>query len=267
MGNLVFLKLGGSLITDKDQEQTALIPQIDLIARQIKEFTASHPDTRLLLGHGSGSFGHYAASRYHTRSGVQTAEQWQGFTQVWYAARLLNQIVIERFASLGLPVISFPFSTAAIANDHHVVSWNTLPIQAALDHRLLPVIYGDVVLDQKIGGTIFSTEEQFAGLVPILHPDRILLAGLEEGVWEDFPGCTKLIPEITPGSYDQIAGQIFGSASVDVTGGMTAKVQDMLSLITHNPLMRAQIFSGKGPGAILAALSDEKVGTLIRADQ
>lgn len=267
MKELIFLKLGGSVITDKDKEQTALIPQVDLIAQQIKEFAASHPDTRLLLGHGSGSFGHYAASRYNTRGGVKTAEEWQGFTQVWYAARLLNQIVIERFSLIGLPIVSFPFSAAAAAEDHQIASWNTLPIQTALDHNLLPVIYGDVVLDEKIGGTIFSTEEQFAGLVPLLHPDRILLAGLEEGVWEDFPVCKKLVTEITPGSYSAIARQIFGSASVDVTGGMAAKVQDMLSLIKLYPSLRAQIFSGKGSGSILAALSDEKVGTIIRADQ
>jgi isopentenyl phosphate kinase len=266
MSETIFLKLGGSLITEKDRPNTALISQIDEIALQVKEFITMHPDTRLLLGHGSGSFGHVAASRYHTRDGVQSTEQWQGFTQVWYAARLLNQIVLERFTTVGLPVISFPLSAAAVTNNHKVKEWNTLPILSALEHHLLPVVYGDVVLDEYLGGTILSTEEQFAHLTSLLYPDRILLAGLEPGVWQDFPACTSLISVITPKTYPHIASSIFGSASVDVTGGMSAKVQDMLCLIENDPHLCVQIFSGKGSKTVLAALSDEKVGTQLRAD-
>ena len=266
MSETIFIKLGGSLITDKDKPQTALLSQIDETALQLKEFISSQPETHLLIGHGSGSFGHVAASRFQTRSGVHTTEQWQGFAQVWHAAHLLNQIVVERFAAAGIPVISFPLSAAAITEDKKVKVWNTRPIQKALENHLLPVVFGDVVLDEKMGGTILSTEEQFAALTPLFHPDRILLAGLEPGVWQDFPACTTLLSTITPGTYPLIASHISSSASVDVTGGMATKVKDMLCLIDKNPQLRIQIFSGKGLQAVLNALLDEKVGTVLRAD-
>jgi isopentenyl phosphate kinase len=267
MSETIFLKLGGSLITDKDKEQTALLSTIDHIAIQIKEYREMYPEVQLLIGHGSGSFGHFAAQRFHTRDGVRTPEQWSGFSSVWQAAHLLNQIVVDRFSLSGIPVISLPLSAAAVTSNRKIRTWNTLPIQSALENHLLPIIFGDVVLDDQMGGTILSTEEQFAELVPLLHPDRILLAGLEPGVWEDFPKCTRLVSVITPQTYPEIASHILGSASVDVTGGMTAKVQDMLSLIKKDHHLRVQIFSGLAADKIKAALSDITVGTVIKADQ
>ncbi|MHC1740867.1 MAG: isopentenyl phosphate kinase [Anaerolineaceae bacterium] len=267
MEQTIFLKLGGSLITDKDQPMTALIPQIDQIAKQIKEFNTTNPKCHLLLGHGSGSFGHVAASKYHTRDGVNTQEQWLGFIEVWHAARALDQIILESFSRNGLPVICFPLSASAVTKKGMPLDWNWRPIQQAIEHQLIPMIFGDVVLDDTIGGTILSTEEQFAALVPFLSPDKILLAGSEIGVWQDFPACKTLIPEITPSTYPGFLPQILGSASVDVTGGMASKVIDMLTLIQKFSNLEISIFSGKNEDSILHALNGEKMGTLLRTDQ
>jgi isopentenyl phosphate kinase len=266
MSQTIFLKLGGSLITDKDQANTPLIHQIDLIASQIRLFVNKFPDSELVIGHGSGSFGHSAASLYHTRAGVNTPEEWGGFTKVWAAARNLNQIVVDRFSLAGLPAISFPLSSSAVTHQGEPSDWNTRPILLALQRNLLPIIYGDVVLDDIIGGTILSTEEQFAALVPLLKPERILLAGREEGVWQDFPACTTLISDITPLTYPSIEKNIFGSASVDVTGGMAAKVRSMVTLVQNNPGLRAQIFSGKAEDAIFQALTGKPLGSILHSD-
>lgn len=266
MSQTSFLKLGGSLITDKNHAQTALIAQIDKIAVQIDRFIQSNPDHRLLIGHGSGSFGHSAASRWYTRDGVRTLEEWRGFVEVWFAARALNQIVLERFIHAGLPVISFPLSASAVTHNADPRQWNSRPIQEALDHHLLPIIYGDVVLDDSLGGTILSTEEQFSALVPQIHPQKIFLAGLDEGVFSDFPSNTTLISDITPASYTDLSTKIFGSASVDVTGGMASKVSSMLALIKKYPGLQVRIFSGKNEGNIYRALSGDPVGTLLKSD-
>lgn len=55
----------------------------------------------------------------------------------------------------------------------------------ALANGILPVVYGDVVFDEVRGGTILSTEDLFQHLAHQLHPERVLLAGLEAGVWAD----------------------------------------------------------------------------------
>jgi len=266
MNETIFLKLGGSLITDKNRPHTALIEQIDAIAAQLKQFVTEFPQTQLLLGHGSGSFGHVAASRYGTRNGVSSAADWQGFVEVWAEARALNEILLERFMHAGLAVMSFPLSASGVTSNGTIQNWNCEPIQSALQHNIIPIIYGDVVFDLEKGGTILSTEEQMAHLVSSLQPQRILLAGLEKGVWSDYPVCSDLLSDITPGAYPRIQKKIFGSASLDVTGGMSSKVSSMLQLVSQNPFLQVRIFSGKEDNAVYKALTGDSIGTVLLAD-
>jgi isopentenyl phosphate kinase len=217
----------------------------------------------LLLGHGSGSFGHVPAERYATRQGVQTPADWRGFAEVWREARALDDLVIAALTAAGLPAIAFPPSAAVIAENGRVATWDTAPIQSALAQRLLPVIQGDVVFDRTRGGTILSTEELFFHLAGSLHPARILLAGIEDGVWQDYPARTQLLPTITPATLPAIAPTLHGSAAVDVTGGMLAKVESMLNLAQKHGQMEILIFSGREPGLVKAALLGANPGTTI----
>ena len=52
MKELVFLKLGGSLITDKTQPYTPLLDVMDDLALQIRTALQTHPNLHLVLGHG-----------------------------------------------------------------------------------------------------------------------------------------------------------------------------------------------------------------------
>ena len=69
MRELVFLKLGGSLITDKTKPYTVRMDKLGDLANQVARALQTHPDLLLILGHGSGSFGHTAAKKYGTRDG------------------------------------------------------------------------------------------------------------------------------------------------------------------------------------------------------
>jgi isopentenyl phosphate kinase len=192
--NLQFLKLGGSLITDKTRSHTARMDVITRLAEEIARAYKKNPKLRLVLGHGSGSFGHMPAKKFGTRLGVSTGAEWRGFVEVWREAAALNHIVLEALDSAGLPAVAFPPSASVIASNGEVTVWDLEPIQAALKSNLLPVVYGDVVFDRVLGGTILSTEDLFGYLAPQLDPGCILLAGLEPGVWADYPICTRLIP-------------------------------------------------------------------------
>jgi isopentenyl phosphate kinase len=256
---LVFLKLGGSLITDKSKPMT---PKLDVIRRLADEIAqVIHADTniRLLIGHGSGSFGHAVADRYQTRSGGTGAAYWQGFSEVWAAARELNDIVIKELTRSGLPLIAFPPSAAIITENQRVKSWDIRPIKVALSQGLIPVVYGDVVLDSNLGGTILSTEELFHYLAGVLHPDEILLAGLDKGVFNDLHQPEEIIPLISPQNIHAVLPSLSSSKAVDVTGGMLTKVSLMVSLVVENPALKVRIFSGQEPGNLHKALSGEKI--------
>ncbi len=258
---LYLLKLGGSLITEKSQARTTRPEVLARLAQEIAAAVREQPDLRLVIGHGSGSFGHVAGMRNGTRHGVRTQNQWLGFAEVWKEARALNQIVIEALQTAGLPVIAFPPSAGVIATDGQVSSWDLAPLQAALSAKLVPLINGDTIFDRHLGGTILSTEELFFYLAPRLQASRILLAGIEPGVWKDYPERSELVSAITPQNFDAVRKSLGASASTDVTGGMVTKVEEMLRLVQRNPGLEVQIFSGD---EISGALRGESPGTRIR---
>jgi isopentenyl phosphate kinase len=262
---LYFLKLGGSLITDKSIPRTPRPEVISRISEEIAAARKSNPELQLVLGHGSGSFGHVPASKYGTRRGVYTPTDWRGFAEVWYEASTLNRIVMEALYTAGLHSISFSASGVVTANDGRIAIWDLAPINACLEAGLLPVVFGDVAFDAIRGGTILSTEDIFNHLAYHLKPNRVLFAGIEKGVWADYPNCKKLIAEITPKNLNQYAEFLGGSAATDVTGGMASKVQQSLSIIQQFPELEVQIFSGNKAGAILRTLSGKTMGTVLRA--
>jgi isopentenyl phosphate kinase len=266
MSNIIFLKLGGSLITDKTQPQTPRLDVLTRLSSEIAEAMDQNPDIRLVLGHGSGSFGHVPASQYGTRKGVYSAEQWSGFVEVWWAASALNRLVMDALHNAGLPAIAFSPLAMIIARNGQVAAWDTYPLKTALEIGLVPIIHGDVVFDLERGGTILSTEDLFSYLARQLHPNRILIAGRETGVWKDYPTRKQLIPLITPKTLAETMPTLTGSNATDVTGGMIAKVNTMLNLVKEIMGLEVLIFSGEQPGAVCNTLLGASIGTIIRPD-
>ncbi len=260
---LYFLKLGGSLITDKSQPHTVQPDVLKRAAQEIADALRLRQDLRLVIGHGSGSFGHVPAERYGTRDGVTSAAGWWGFVEVFREARALNQLVLEALLDAGLPVIAFPPSAAIIAAGGQIQSWDLRPFQAALVTGLIPLVQGDVIFDTSLGGTILSTEEIFSYLATELKPQRILLAGIEAGVWQDYPARQQIAAEITPATLDRQNSTLGGASAIDVTGGMRKKVEIMLSLVRQMPELEALIFSGAEAGLIYQALLGDRPGTTI----
>lgn len=258
---LIFLKLGGSLITNKNIPFSARKDTIKNLGIEIAEAIDMNPELELLIGHGSGSFGHSIAAQFGTRAGIRSKKDWLGFQKVWWAAHQLNQIVVKEFLDLGLPVISLPVSASLVSSNKKVDQWNIQPIISSLKNHLLPIIFGDVVIDKILGATIFSTEELFSYLANALHPNRILLAGKENGVFLDFPRNQNLISSITPDTYPSVSNKINASSSTDVTGGMVSKVRHMLEIIMLEKYISIDIFSGEEEGNLFKAISGNKIGT------
>ena len=102
---LVFLKLGGSLITDKTQAETPRQDVLEELAQEVRQARAEAPELRMVLAHGSGSFGHVAARRHGTRAGVTGQAGWQGFAEVSDAAARLNRIVAGVFLAAQPPSV------------------------------------------------------------------------------------------------------------------------------------------------------------------
>ncbi len=262
---LTFLKLGGSLITDKTREGVFLQDRAVRLADEISAAWSARAGLRLLIGHGSGSFGHFAARKHRTMEGVSTPEQWRGFAEVGRTAARLNRLMADALAGAGLPIWPIQPSASAECSGGSLKLLEMRPIRAALDHDLIPLVYGDVALDTARGGTIISTETIFFYLAPLLRPQRVLLFGDVEGVLDE---SGQVIRRITPGSLPEVEAALGGSRGVDVTGGMASKVRDMVKLVERTPDLTIHILSGLTPGLLHDTLldPDSAPGTAICAD-
>jgi isopentenyl phosphate kinase len=261
---LTFVKLGGSLITDKNIDKGFRPEQAARVAAEVASALSKSPDLRLLLGHGSGSFGHIAAKQFGTMQGVKTPEQWRGFAHVATVAAELNHLMAQTLDTAGVPVWRMQPSASALAENGRLLSLTLGPIWAAIEHGLVPLVYGDVALDNTRGGTILSTETIFFYLARHLPVKRVLLLGEVEGVY-DPSGAT--IQRITPKTLPLIEKALGGSAGTDVTGGMETKVRDMVALVEAVPGLTIRIMSGTQPGLLEAALLDQATpGTLISVE-
>lgn len=261
--NLIFIKLGGSLITEKDVPNSARLNVINGLAKTIREISVNYPQYQFVLGHGSGSFGHHAAHKYSTQDGVFTPSQWLGFLDVWQAAHELNQIIINALTEVGIPTIAFSPSASTTTQNKKIKNWDLIPIKSALSAGFMPLVMGDVVFDSQIGGTILSTEELFYHLALELKPATILIAGIENGVYADFPDCLHLVSKISQTNIDLIIKDINESKSIDVTGGMRSKVMILMELSKKVLGLHARIFSAVDPKNIEVAIKGEQIGTLI----
>ncbi len=272
---LIFLKLGGSLITDKRQSETPRLDVIQQLAREIAEVRHHLPALRLLIGHGSGSFGHMHAKQHGTRNGVHTPEQWLGFAATADAAARLNRIMVSALLTAGVPAWSIQPSASLRCVDGRIVEGRSEQMQAALNRGLVPLVYGDVALDDVRGGTIASTEEIFEWLALQLQPAKLVLAGEVDGIYTADPQLeptAQRLVDITPAMLQAIEASLGGSHGMDVTGGMATKVQQAMKMVTQQPGLEVTICSGLIAGNVQRALgyfedaANAQVGTRIFGD-
>jgi len=228
--NLILVKLGGSLITDKSRPFTAKEAEILRFAKEIKNALKVYKG-KLLIAHGSGSFGHSVAAKYKTQLGIVNDKSTKGFPLVADAAVQINRIVIKNFLKVGLPAVSFSPLSFLVTKNQKVTKYLVDHIKNALNVGLIPVLYGDVIMDTKKGFCIYSGEKTLNFLANSLAGEykitKIIYVTDTDGVY-NAKGNT--IPKISPKNFKNFKKSILGSQKTDVTGGMLHKVKESLKI-------------------------------------
>jgi isopentenyl phosphate kinase len=261
--DLLLLKLGGSLLTEKAGVEALRPDVLARLAGEIAAFTREEPG-RLVVGHGSGSFGHVAAHRYRLAGGLREPDQLPGVSLTQDRAATLHRHVVAALEAAGALPFSIAPSSCVVAHDGAPVALFAEPLLLALDRGLLPVLYGDVVLDRSRGVAIGSTESLFTLLAHRLpeHGRRIARAvwlGETDGVY-DRDGST--LPHLSAGSFAESSSAIGAAAGTDVTGGMRHRVETALDLARLG--IPSRIANGLTPGLLGRALRGEPVaGTAV----
>lgn len=262
MEELILIKLGGSVITDKGKEFTAREDNIKRFAKEISEAQKVFKG-KIIIGHGAGSFAHTPAAKFETRRGIINDKSILGASIVEDSARALNAILTRNFLTENVPIFSFSPGSFLISDGERSISSYFDPIRKALEIGLVPVVYGDVIIDKTQGFTIFSTEKVFETLVQKLNETykiRMIYVTDVDGVY-DKKGNT--IPVITRTNFDQLKTSILGAKGVDVTGGMLHKVEESLKL-SEEFGTETLILNGNKNGSLQKAILKGKiVGTKV----
>ncbi len=260
---LILIKLGGSLITDKNRPFYAKMKVISRLAHEIKASLSDKFD--LIIGHGSGSFGHVVASKYQTQNGITDKSSIKGLSLVADAAIQINRIVVQSFLKVKLPVMSFAPASFMTASGQELDEFLIKQIEISFNIGIIPVIYGDIILDTKQGCCIFSGEKTLDILAENLKNRyqnvRIILCGDTNGVLD---AKNNTIPKINAKIFKEVFSSIGISGGTDVTGGMIHKVESSLKLVSDHGI-ETRIINGKTMGKLKSLFSqgDIKNTTLI----
>lgn len=264
---LYMIKLGGGVISDIS---VASKPLVDEIGRVLNEVKAAKEEGGfdLIIGHGSGSFGHRPAHDYRVNEGLVGLDSRKGAAITQHVAQELNRIIINEAINAGLEPFQFAPSSFLIAEGGKPSAGITAHIRHAIDRGFVPVVYGDVVMDSKMGVSIASTEKVFSFLAGEMGVDRFVLATDVDGVFVEDPRTNpgaKLVRLIDGSNIDSILEHAeTNKMKVDVTGGMRTKVIGMHEMVSIKGA-EGIIINGKVPGRIRDALLGRDVpGTIVR---
>jgi isopentenyl phosphate kinase len=248
------------VVTVKEQEFTADHGNIRRLAEEIK---AAWP-TPVVIIHGGGSFGHPVAKKYSIAGGFTSDRQILGFARTHQAMVDLNTIIVKAFLDVGIPAMSVSPSSF-IATDDGRISKVDLEIVGRLIIRgVLPVLFGDAVLDRKKEFTILSGDQLAVRLAVSLGATKLIFGVDVDGVYTSNPKLSpeaRLIDRLEPEMIDGFV-KIGESLSTDVTGGMLGKVSEARAAVGEG--IEIQFVNATKPDVMLKALKGEPVtGTIL----
>ncbi|MCQ1538491.1 isopentenyl phosphate kinase family protein [Methanocalculus taiwanensis] len=219
MNNTVVLKLGGSVITEK--ENAGVIDHTRLMA--IAETIASHNNSPLILIHGAGSCGHPEAERFGIQGGVGQTNA-MGIGETHRAVAGLNATVVSILRDAGLDAIGIHPLSGSLAENGRLISFETGHLAGMARLGIIPVLHGDVVMDRTKGACIVSGDQLVLRIAEGVAPCRVGLATDVPGVLSD----GRVVGMISRASLNGI--DLGNSQKTDVTGGMKGKVEELLTL-------------------------------------
>lgn len=263
---LLIVKLGGSIITYKDSSvPKARIKTINRLAKEIRQVLDTKP-YKLVLIHGAGSFGHPLAKKYGLFRGMQTKEQKLGLGLTDQKMIELDSLIVSALLNNHVPAVGLPPRAFITQTAGKLKSLDCSLIQSYLQQDIVPVLFGDVVLDTKWGCSIISGDTIIPYLAKKLKADKVIFLSDVEGIFDSDPKKNpkaKLIKEINNENIEQVLEGITANNPHDVTGGMKGKILEIKRGLLGIQVM---IMSGLNQGNLIKGLGQSPNGTKLLFD-
>jgi isopentenyl phosphate kinase len=257
LNNLTILKLGGSVITKKNEPFTDAPRIIKRLAREI----AKSNIRPLIIVHGGGSFGHPIAKEYSLKQGYKDLGQLYGLAKTHLSMLTLNQIVMTSLIDEGVPAFPIQPSSCFITKGGRIDWLSTDVILEIQKLKLVPVLYGDISFDRKFGFTILSGDQIASYLAIKLGANRIVMGIDVDGLFASNPKNdpeSKLLSRVNLSKQSNTIKNLdMRSDTVDVTGGMEGKLHELIPALRNGT--EAILVNALKPERVLKALRGEAV--------
>lgn len=249
---MILIKLGGSVITDKSQYKKFNQDQASRLCREIAESGRS-----VMIVHGAGSFGHVLAKRYAVQEGLTDFGKVTPAAMVHHDAMELGMLLTSELMKVGIPAASVSPGTCFVMDDGKLIVNDDEAIRRMAHVGIMPVMFGDVVMDRKRGFGIVSGDQLMELMADMFEPDRIVFVSDIDGLYDKNPKTNpdaRFIPEVTSEVMDAVDSR---EDVDDVTGGVRNKMESMLRMCT--PERDCVLVNGTVPGRLLSLLKGEDV--------
>ena len=218
---IVVVKLGGSVITDKDRPLSPNLRNIRNISRQLARAMKMDDKLRLILIHGGGSFGHYYAKKFGLSTKIITTASPEGLSLTAISMIQLHSLLLRELARLDVYCTTvLPLELFSMIDNPAVLSKSgSLRLESIFLHSLIPITFGYVNLEGN-KSYIVSGDKIALALANSLRVVKTIFVMDVDGVHTspDLGG-----PILRQLSRDDIAIKS-SLGKFDVTGGIRSKI-------------------------------------------
>jgi len=187
MTNMLLIKLGGSIITNKKKPLTPRRQTIEKIAASLRKI-----DESMVIVHGGGSFGHYWSVKYdmHTKPAKYNIH---GVSVVKNSMIELDKIILDSFLKNRLNPYSFP--PTDFVNGNNAIPKKIREMQKIAKSGFVPITFGDALWYGKNKSFILSGDKIMTMLAKILRPRLSIFVLDVDGLYSNLK-TKKLIYEL-----------------------------------------------------------------------
>ena len=246
---MILIKLGGSIITNKEKPLSPRKKIISNLSKSLKKINEP-----IIIVHGGGSYGHYWSVKYdmHTK---ERKYDLRGVAIVKNSMIELNKIILDSLLENKLNPYCLP-PTDFMSGNKPIIK-KIKEIEKIAKTGLIPVTYGDALWYGQNKTYILSGDKIITFLAKILKPRLCIFALNEDGLYSDL-NSKKLIHTL------QGEHPLISENKMDVTGGMTRKVEEATKIAKMG--MNVFFVNGNKPERIVKAIKNKKFeGTLFRS--
>jgi len=260
---IILLKLGGSLLTDKNVPFSI---RDDVVKSAIQQIIAANE--KIIIIHGGGSFGHPLAKKYDITKGFDPSipDQILGLAETHQSMNKFNSYLVNLFLEKKYPVLTIQSSSIFIKNSRDFLMHSIDIIETALDLNLLPILYGDIILDKNGSFSIISGDQIILELGKNLKTyaiSKVIFTMEIDGLYvidENDPNKNVLIEQCKKEELDNLNLANLGR-KIDVTGGIKGKLQEIKKICDLN--IPVQLINGLENEHIYKALKGQKINSTL----